>query len=495
MELLTYSLENRGNTPVYMYIYECIKNDILTGRIMPGERLPSKRPLASHLGVAIITIENAYAQLITEGYIQSKEKKGYYVSDDMEMMALHTQGSGGHGADTINNGLNNIGSNDAGERANHISFDRDSFDSNDRVAIDFSVNSIKADSFPFDTWARIMRKSMLDHEAGFTKAPDGRGVEELRKAIAAYLYKSKGITVSAERIIVGPGTEYLHHILIQLIGRSCFVAVENPGYKKVGRIYETNGVRVLHIPVDEKGMIIDRLKDSNVRLVHLSPSHHFPTGTVMPIHRRGRLLKWAKEQGAYIVEDDYDSEFRFEGRPVATLYSMDQSNVIYMNTFTKTLAQSIRIAYMILPEKLYDRYREKLGFYSGTVSGFEQYTLAEFISGGYYERHIRRVRNQYKKCRQEMLDAINESGILEYINVTEDKAGLQLVFEIKPEYEKAAVNLCAKMLEAGVKIVPFSDYCYGLPGRYENSFLLYYSDMGKDMINKAFYLMSNVLKN
>ena len=463
MELLTYSMEKRGSEPVYLYIYECIKNDILSGKILPGEKLPSKRVLAAHLGVAIITIENAYAQLITEGYIQSREKRGYYVSEDMEVLASPEK------------------------KAEDDLLDKAAVSGkNTDIKYDFSVNSIRTDSFPFDTWSRIMRKTMLDHEAGFMEAPDGRGVPKLREAIADYLYKSKGISVSASRIIVGPGTEYLHHLLIQLVGRSCFVAVENPGYKKISRIYETNGVRVLHIPVDEKGMTIDRLKDSNVRLVHLSPSHHFPTGSVMPIHRRGRLLKWAQEQGAYIIEDDYDSEFRFEGRPITTLYSMDHSNVIYMNTFTKTLAPSIRIAYMILPEKLFSRYMDKLSFYSGTVSSFEQYTLAEFIAGGYYERHIRRVRNRYKKCRQEMLTALSESGVLEFITVTEDKAGLQLAISVKPEYEKQAVNLDKRLLEKGIKIVPVTSYCYSEGEKYKNSYLLYYSDMDRDRMKEAF---------
>lgn len=475
MELLTYSLENKGNLPVYMYLYECIKNDILTGKILPGERIPSKRVLASHLGVAIITVENAYAQLITEGYIISREKRGYYVSEDMELSSLPIDRSGEPTVLTDN------------EKAAKVE--------TSPLLADFSVNSIKSDSFPFDSWAKLMRRNMLDHEAGFLQAPTGKGVYELRKAIADYLYKNKGMTVDADRIIVGPGTEYLHHILIQLIGRSCFVAVENPGYKKVGQIYETNGVRVIYIPVDEKGMKIDRLKNSNVKLVHLSPAHHFPTGTVMPIHRRSRLLNWAAEQDAYIIEDDYDSEFRFEGRPITTLYSMDSSNVIYMNTFTKTLAPSIRIAYMVLPEKLHRRYNEKLSFYSGSVSGFEQYTLAAFISEGYYERHIRRVRNQYKKCRQEMLSALEESGILECIEITEDKAGLQLAFRVRSEYLKNAVSLEQKALENGVRIVPFTAYCYGNGEYYGDRYLLYYSDTEKSRMISAFCVIKKLLKN
>lgn len=491
---MTYSIENRGNTPVYMYLYECIRKDILAGRIAPGERLPSKRPFAAHLGVAIITVENAYAQLMTEGYIQSREKRGYYVSEDMEVMQVSEIHKGTTYVPEEYVKEVNLSSTDMSEpyigednglRVN----EHKKSEKEESQLIDFSGNSVKSDSFPFDSWARLMRRSMLDHETDFQYAPDGQGVYELRKAIADYLYKSKGMNVSAERILVGPGTEYLHHILIQLLGRNCFVAVEDPGYKKVGRIYETNGVRVLHIPVDEHGMVVDRLKGSNVKLVHISPSHHFPTGSVMPIHRRGRLLSWAKGQDAYIIEDDYDSEFRFEGRPLSTLYSMDSSHVIYMNTFTKVLAPSIRIAYMVLPDILYDKYREKLYFYSGTVSGFEQYTLASFINEGYYERHIRRVRNRYKKYRAQMLTAISESGLLEYISVDEDRAGLQLVFEIKGTNNDSYASLVDRLISRQVKIIPLTDYCYHNTGEYNKKFLLYYSEMENELMMKAFEII------
>jgi len=494
VELLTYSIENRGNLPVYMYIYECIRRDILSGKIQPGERLPSKRPLAAHLGVAIITIENAYAQLITEGYVQSREKRGYFVSEDMKDIVVLPDRRSQEAGNALTSGGKE--QNTAGDFSSGI---KDQFENPINAATsifaDFSASSIKSDSFPFDSWAKLMRRSMLDHEVSFLEAPSGQGVQVLREAISDYLYKSKGMNVDAQRIIVGPGTEYLHHILIQLLGRNCFVAVEDPGYNKVGRIYETNGVRVLHIPVDEKGMIIDRLKDSNVKMVHTSPSHHFPTGSVMPADRRNRLLTWALSQDAYIIEDDYDSEFRFEGRPIATLYSMDGSHVIYMNTFTRTLAPSIRIAYMVLPEVLHRKYLDKLYFYSGTVSGFEQYTLASFIGEGYYERHIRRMRNRYKKCRSKMLEALRESGALKVISLNEDKAGLQLSFRVRDEYVKNAMNLDAKMLTLGVKIVAVKSYCYNAVRDYDNSYLLYYSDIDKMDMIKAFSMLKSALEN
>lgn len=487
MELLTYVIEERGNKPVYIYLYECIKKDIMAGILLSGEKLPSKRSLASHLGIAVITVENAYAQLETEGYIIGIEKKGYFVAEDIEELVE------GYSIISNNpqNGIENKEAKNCEEQNRKINGEKNT---RSQLLADFSVNRMQVDSFPFDSWAKLMRRSMLDHESSFLQAPDGRGVLELRKAIAEYLYTSKGMHVSPERIIIGPGTEYLHHILIQLVGRSNMVAVEDPGYKKVGRIYETNGVRVLHIPVDEKGMIIDRLKDNNVKLVHISPSHHFPTGSVMPAHRRGRLLNWAREQRAYVIEDDYDSEFRFEGRPLSTLYAMDSNYVIYMNTFTKILAPSIRIAYMILPDSLYEKYCEKLYFYSSTVSVFEQFTLAAFIDEGYYARHIRRARNRYKKCRTEMLNAMSESGLLEYVSIYEDQAGLQLVFELKEDYHGGRESFAEALLNKGVKITPITDYCYQNTGDFNRKFLLCYSEMEYEVMMKAFAIIIEKLR-
>jgi len=512
MELLTYAIEERGNKPVYIYLYECIKRDIMAGILLSGEKLPSKRSLASHLGIAVITVENAYAQLETEGYIIGIEKKGYFVAEDIEELVegysiiSNNSQNGIENKDAKNCEENNRKINEEKngkineEKNGKINEEKNEETTGEKstepqLLADFSVNRMQVDSFPFDSWAKLMRRSMLDHESSFLQAPNGRGVFELRKAIAEYLYTSKGMHVSPERIIIGPGTEYLHHILIQLVGRSNMVAVEDPGYKKVGRIYETNGVRVLHIPVDEKGMIIDRLRNNNVKLVHISPSHHFPTGSVMPAHRRGRLLNWAREQRAYVIEDDYDSEFRFEGRPLSTLYAMDSNYVIYMNTFTKILAPSIRIAYMILPDSLYEKYCEKLYFYSSTVSVFEQFTLAAFIDEGYYARHIRRARNRYKKCRTEMLAAMSESGLLEYVSIYEDQAGLQLVFELKEDYHGGRESFAEALLNKGVKITPITDYCYHNTGDYNRKFLLCYSEMEYEVMMKAFEIIIEKLKN
>lgn len=238
-------------------------------------------------------------------------------------------------------------------------------------------------------------------------SPSG-GIRELREAICQYLYQFRGMKVTPEQVVVGAGTEYLYGLLIQLLGRSRRFAVENPGYRKIPMIYEKNGVSCSYIPLDAHGVRIDALTESGADILHISPSHHFPTGIITPVSRRHELLNWAAaSEHRYIIEDDYDSEFRLGGRPLPTLQSIDTiEKVIYINTFTKSLSSTIRISYMILPPHLMRRFQKELGFYSCTVSNFEQYTLTRFLSEGYFEKHINRMRKYYRNQRNAILDCI-----------------------------------------------------------------------------------------
>lgn len=475
--MLVYDLENRGKRPIYEYLYACIREDILRGLLKPGEKLPSKREMARDYHIALITVENAYAQLIIEGYVNAREKSGYYVSEDVPAEnAFVWKG--------LVNTLADARPNQTQRKPKCAQPD---------CLADFTSSRLKRDAFPFATWTKLMRKVMDDREEAFLQKPESAGVWELRRAIAVYLQKAKGLSVSEDRIIVGPGTEYLHHILVQLLGKNRMVAVEDPGYKKVGQIYEGDGLKCLHIPVDEGGMVIERLRESNAGLVHISPSHHFPTGCVMPIGRRKALLEWAKEQNAYIVEDDYDSEFRFDGKPVPTLASLNDESVIYMNTFTKTLAPSIRIAYMALPEGLKRKYQEKLSFYSGSVSSFEQYTLAAFISEGYYERHINRMRNYYRRQRAGILQALSESPLADKASVEEHGAGLHFILRVKGL--KNDEKWLKKLKAQGIKLMPISSYCYGDQEKYRHQFVIYYSELKQENLEKAFAIMADLLKD
>lgn len=459
--MLTYDFSKRGKTSLYEYLYQCIKKDILAGCIVPGEKLPSKREMARNNGISVITVENAYAQLMVEGYIYTKEKKGYYAGEIINQR-IESEPKQVHKREEKKEWL-----------------------------VDFHSNHIMYDSFPFATWARVMRQTLLDQENSFLTSPSPNGVIELREAIADHLQQFRGMNVNPENIIVGAGTEYLYSIIVQLLGHNRLIAVEDPGHKKIGKVYESNGVKCLHIKVDQEGMSIEDLVGSNASAVHISPSHHFPTGRVMPIGRRHQLLNWAIENKAYIIEDDYDSEFRFSGRPIPAMAGIDNRRVIYMNTFSKTLAPSIRIAYMVLPDKLMNRFHEKLGFYSSTVSSFEQYTLANFISRGYYERHINRMRNYYREYRNKIIYAIRHSTIYPKVTIEEENAGLHLILGIKKEIDD---NKFKEVLQSNdINITCVSDYCYNNLAEFKHKFIINYSAVEEDKLAKALEIMNKAL--
>ena len=500
--MLTYDLEKRGNCSLYEYLYRCIREDISDGTLKPGEKLPSKREMASNYKIAVITVENAYAQLLIEGYITSRERSGYYVSDGMQALSGRHRQRGeesgrileetrrGNCEASPENNQENVPGKDredlAGKALEDIS-GKNQADVPEKPRVDFSSNHAARDSFPFATWAKLMRRVLADREAFFLEKPRAEGVGELRGAIADYLRKAKGLETEPERIVVGPGTEYLHYLLLQLIGRDRVVAVEDPGYKKVGQLYESNGLQCQYIPVDGKGLVVEALQGSAASLVHISPSHHFPTGCVMPADRRHRLLQWAQERSAYIVEDDYDSEFRFDGRPSPTLASLDDRHVIYMNTFTKTLAPSIRIAYMALPEELMEAFRSRLPFISGAVSSFDQYTLAAFIREGYYERHISRMRNSYRQHRLKMLHIFEESRLSEVASVEEDSAGLHFILHVKRNLDDG--RFVRELGEEGIRLLPVSLYCYRSAEKYRHKFIIHYSDISEETLRRTFQKM------
>lgn len=460
--MLTYDFSKRGKTSLYEYLYQCIKDDILAGRIVPGEKLPSKREMAKNNGISVITVENAYAQLIVEGYIYTKEKKGYYAG---EIASQHI------------------------ESESELVHQKQ--EKKKEWLVDFRSNHIMYDSFPFATWAKVMRQTLLDQENSFLTSPPPNGVLELREAIADHLQHFRGMRVNPDNIIVGAGTEYLYSIIVQLLGHSRLIAVEDPGYKKIGKVYESNGVKCLHIKVDKEGMNIDDLVGSNASAVHISPSHHFPTGRVMPVARRHQLLKWANENKSYIIEDDYDSEFRFSGKPIPTIAGIDNNRVIYMNTFSKTLAPSIRIAYMVLPDRLMERFHDKLGFYSGTVSGFEQYTLANFIRRGYFERHINRMRNYYRDYRNKIIGAIKNSPIYPKVTIEEENAGLHFILGIRQMIDDEKFVRILK--ENDINISSVSEYCYNDLEEFQHKFIINYSAVEEEQLRKALEIMNKAL--
>lgn len=464
--MLTYDLEDRGTRTLYEFLYRKIKADIMEGRLKAHDKLPSKRNLAQHLKISVVTVENAYSQLLLEGYLYSIQKRGYFVCALEQLTKSKAQPI-------------EIAKPDRKQQSTHC--------------LDLTSNSICLDKFPFSVWSKLMREVLSERNTQLLNAAPYNGVEELRRAIAAHLQDFRGLAVSPEQIVVGAGTEYLYGMIIQLLGRDNVFGIENPGYKKIADIYRSNGVSYAYIGLDQSGLSVTELAKSRANILHISPAHHFPTGIVMPIKRRQELLKWAYQKDhRYIIEDEYDSEFRFNGRPIQTLQSIDANQrVIYINTFTKTIAPSIRISYMVLPEHLIKRYHQTLSFYSSTVPSFEQYTLARFISKGYFEQHLNRMRNYYKIQRDLIIDAIKLSPLAQSLSILEEDAGLHFLLKVYTNRTDAELKQVAE--EQGIKIAFLSEYYYKPDCRFDKTVLINYSGVDSDKIIKAINRLAEAL--
>lgn len=464
--MLTYSFQDRKGESLYEYLYNRIKEDILSGRLTAGEKLPSKRSLAQNLNISTITVETAYSQLVAEGYIYSKSRSGFFVSKIGEGLPVTM-----------------------GQRASHS---EETSSREKEYLADFTANYTAKESFPFLSWSKLTRETLSEQCEELLVSSPSQGIYELRKAIADYLFQFRGISVSPDRIIVGAGTEYLYGIIIQLLGRDKRYAIEDPGYGKIGRIYAANDAICVHIPYEKDCVDIDALLTSCADVLHISPSHHFPTGGVTPIGKRYELLNWAKSKGGYIIEDDYDSEFRLSGRPVPPLQSIDsEGRVIYINTFSKSLTPTIRISYAVLPSALAEKYRRELGFYSCTVSTFEQTTLAKFIERGYFEKHLNRMRTYYRARRDAVMQCIKKHPCYGKVKIKEADSGLHFILEINTALPDIVLKERAE--EKGLKISCLSDYYYDKRRSSEHKVIINYSALDEKKTEEAVELLFGII--
>ena len=359
--------------------------------------------------------------------------------------------------------------------------------------LDLSGNRAPEERFPFTVWAHLLRNTINDLGSELLLPSPCGGVRPLREAIASHLQSFRGMRVDPDCIIVGAGTEYLYGLLIQLLGRDRIYCLENPGYRKAALIYRSNGAECSWAPLDSEGMTVAGLEAAEADVAHISPTHHFPTGITMPVGRRYELLAWAAARdGRYIIEDDYDSEFRLTGRPIPSLESIDRNGrVIYMNTFSKTLASTVRISYMVLPPQLAKRYYEQLSFYSCTVSNFEQYTLTSFIGDGYFEKHLNRMRLFYARLRRQLLQQIASCPAADRIRVLERDSGLHFLLQFQTERSDEALQ--EALLQEGIRLNPLSAY-YLLPeDAPDHTYLLSYSALSPSTLDYALTVLSNVL--
>ena len=428
--------------PKYEYLHHRIRNDIRTGILAGNTKLPSKRALSQHLDISVSTVEQAYDLLISESYIYSKPGSGYYVCPN------RNEG-------TYQNVKEEIEKSGEG----------------DITVFDMKANHSPQELFPAETWARLMRKTLSDHHPELYDTIPFNGLFALRQAIASYLYEFKGIRATPDQIVIGAGTEYLYGRLLQLFGSRCTIGIGDYGSKNLFNVSQGTGTRWEYFHVDSDGLNLDTLDESPVDAVHVSPANHFPTGVAMSQRRRKQLLDWAhREPQHYIIEDDYDSELRYSGRPAASLFAQDNGEkVIYLNTFSKTLVPSIRISYMVLPFPLMELYTKQLSFYSCTVSSFEQYTLAQFISGGYFERHIMRLRRFYDKRMSIVIEAFEKSPLMKIATLKEVEVGTHLLLHVNTRYSDSQIREAAA--RENIHLAMLSDYC-ARDSVYNNGYLV-----------------------
>jgi len=444
---------------MYEHLYRCIRQDILDNKLKAHEKLPSKRTFAKNLGISNITVESAYGQLVAEGYLYAVPKRGYYVSD------LEKQ------------------STPQPVRTESLVLKQEK---KREYLADFVSDAVARDMFPFSVWLKLLRDvTATEDESTLLTDKSTGGVYQLRRAISDHLYQFRGMSTDPEQIIVGAGTEYLYSVLIQLLGRDCGYAVEDPGYQKLTRIYKSNNVTCFHIPMDAVGVIPEALERSGAKILHITPSHHFPTGVVMPVSRRYELLSWAaSEEGRYIIEDDYDCEFRLSGKPIPTLQSVDvMEKVIYINTFSKSLAPAFRISYLVLPKHLVQRFYETLGFYSGTVSCLEQLTLARFLSEGYFEKHINRMRNHYRSLRDELLREIRKSPLESRVKIFAENAGLHFLLQV--DMDKSDEELIEEAEAERIRISCVSQYYNDALRAKQHILVMNYSGLESRKVREA----------
>lgn len=442
--MLTYELQ----CCKYLSLYRHIRNDILSGKLKAGEKLPSKRTLAENLSVSVITVQTAYEQLLAEGYIRSEPRSGYFVED------VNVQFYGEKTAALP-------------ERAEQKKF-----------TADFVHGAPPAELFPFSVWARLMRGVLSDCGAHLLERVPCDGDPELKSAVAGYLYRARGIDVDPRLVVIGAGAEYLYGVIVQLLGRDKIFALENPGYNKIYNTYKLNGAECRFVNVGANGVDPEELEKTGADVLHFSPSHQFPTGAVTPMGSRAKIINWARARGAYVIEDDYDSEFRLSGKPLQCAFGLGADRVIYMNTFSKSLAPSMRLGYMVLPAALYEKYLSLFGSSACVVPLFEQKTLAKLIDGGYFERHLNRLKNYYRGVRQTLCE---RAGKFKGVTLEDSGSGLHMIANI-PSLTDGEIKRLAAARGINVKCV--SDYLFAPVEGAGGKAVLNYSGVTAEQINR-----------
>ena len=446
MNDLTIELRQNSGKHLYEQIYLHIKREIRKGKLLQGERLPSTRSLAEFLQVSRSTVELAYDQLLSEGYIEARPYKGYFVCPEEGLLDMGEE-------IPEEKGWENWKSGEMGGKQTRGSYE--SYDAGKAYDYDFSPNTIDMSAFPYATWKKITKNILVDANSEIFISGSPKGDYTLRETIAHYLHTSRGVNCRPEQIVIGAGNDYLLMLLEKILGRHVKIAMENPTYRRAYRIFDSFAYRINPVAMDSSGMSAKGLRESGADVAYVMPSHQYPTGIVMPIGRRMELLKWAGErEGRYLIEDDYDSEFRFHGKPIPALQASDRhGRVIYMGTFSKAIAPAIRVSFMVLPDSLLERYLERCSFYSCTVSRIDQRILDEFIREGYFERHLNKMRKIYRTKHETLLECLR--GVEKNFFISGENAGLHLLLTARTSV--AEEELVQRAAENKVRVYGLSE--------------------------------------
>lgn len=463
MNELIISLSDKKGKHLYEQIYSYIKKEIVEGRMDKKEKLPSTRALSLYLQVSRSTVSLAYDQLLAEGYIEAIPGSGYYVSQ-----------------------LDNLYRNTVEKT---VEVTRIQPREKEKKIV-FSPVGVDLSQFPYPAWRKIT-KEVLSFEEELFIGGDAQGEYSLRNSIRQYLHAARGVNCQVEQIIVGAGNEYLLMLLQKLIGNNTVVAFENPTYLKAYRSFYDAGFPVRLVSMDKNGMKVSELEETKAQIAYVMPSHQYPTGTVMPIGRRLELLRWADASAdRYVIEDDYDSEFRHKGKPIPSLQSTDSGdNVIYIGTFSKSVAPAIRVSYMVLPHSLLQRYREKGAHLSATVSRMDQRVLNEFIEQGYFERYLNRMRKVYRDKHDKLILLLRPFE--KRFTITGEWAGLHLLLTAKDGVsEKELIEHAA---QAGVRVFGMSENLVEESDQHTKkaTVLLGYAGLSDEEMEKGVELLKN----
>lgn len=470
--MLSIHLDSNKKIPLYEQIYQEIKKRILEKELQTGEKLPSTRGLAASLGVSRNTIDTAYYQLLAEGYIDTAPKSGFYVCD-LELSD--------HGMDfSLPPTLPDISVKETVVEQNLIEYD-------------FSPFAVDLSHFPYSIWKKLSKK-VLDEEKDLFLSGDPNGDLELRTAICHYVRLSREVHCSPDQIIIGAGADYLLQMLSLLFRHMDIheITLENPCYRKAAIIFEENQMQLHTGTLDHHGLTIPSIAPET-EAVYVTPSHQYPLGIVMPFGRRSELLNWAiQSPKRYIIEDDHDSEFRYKGKPIPALQGMDRHNrVIYLGTFSKAVAPAIRVSYLILPPKLSNEYHRSLGFYSCTVSRLDQGILTRFLSEGYFEKHVNRMRKLYRTKHDLVLELLKPLVQQEILRIRGEHAGLHLVLELQKGITET--TLLAEAEQQGICLYGIKKHYLPGAGSVPESILLGYSNLSETDITEGIRRLSLIL--